>query len=62
MTPTQMSLVLVLRIDLKKIPQVVALAYHEDKWSGVYYSCINHLITDLITTDVIAKQILKAEL
>ncbi|MBX8939065.1 sugar-binding transcriptional regulator [Enterococcus hulanensis] len=48
--------------DLKKIPQVVALAYHEDKWSGVYYSCKNHLITDLITTDVIAKQILKAEL
>ncbi|MFQ7236342.1 MAG: sugar-binding domain-containing protein, partial [Enterococcus hulanensis] len=34
--------------DLKNIPQVVALAYHEDKWSGVYYSCKNHLITDLI--------------
>ena len=48
--------------DLKKIPQVIAMAYHEDKWSGVYYSCVNHLITDLITTDTIAEEILKAEL
>lgn len=48
--------------DLKKIPQVIAIAYQKEKWSGIYYACINHLITDLITTDVIAKEILNANL
>ncbi|GCF95857.1 DeoR family transcriptional regulator [Enterococcus florum] len=44
--------------ELKKIPQVVAIAHHEDKWSGVYYACKNQLVTDLITTDVIAHRML----
>ncbi|MBO0462878.1 MULTISPECIES: sugar-binding transcriptional regulator [unclassified Enterococcus] len=48
--------------DLKKIPQVIAIAYQKEKWSGIYYACINHLITDLITTDEIANEILNAEL
>lgn len=46
--------------ELKKIPNVVAIAYEETKWPGIYHACQNKLITNLITTDTIAKHVVTA--
>lgn len=47
--------------ELKRISEVVAIAYDEDKWEGIYYACKNKLITSLITTDIIANKVISYE-